>query len=186
MVSLKRVAGQERKPHQASVLVGQCQQVGIQTAFRLPNRLRSARLVTVTFTAARSDGVLMHLHETAVNHDDLEVQFLRQRHEHQHERAPVAHSLECLVNTVPFTEVPWQISPRRTGAENPEDALECPAEIFRFSAFVTCPAHQIRLHATPLRVADLLSRHEIRRRPDIFGLSATDAMTRCSHAASSA
>ena len=55
-----------------------------------------------------------------------------------------------------------------------------------FSAFVTCPAHQIRLHATPLRVADLLSRHEIRRRPDIFGLSATDAMTRCSHAASSA
>ena len=85
VVSLERIARQQREPHQAFILVRQRQQVGIQTAFRLANCLRDARLTRITLTAACPDGVLAHFHETAVNHQHLEVQVHRQRQEHQAE-----------------------------------------------------------------------------------------------------
>ena len=82
VVGLERVTEHQGKTDHLAVLVRQSKEVGVEPALRLPNRLRLAGILRSSLAATRSNGVLMHLHEAAVNHHYREVQFLHQRQLH--------------------------------------------------------------------------------------------------------
>ena len=65
----------------------------------------------------------MHANDRAVDENILEIGILRERVEQALPDARALPTCEALIDTVPVAEHLGQVTPRRTGAEHPQDGF---------------------------------------------------------------
>lgn len=149
---LKGISRHQGKPHQAAIPVNQSHQFCVQAALGQTDGLHLAGPLGIAPAAAGASAVLMHFDEGPVHHHDPQVAFLGQRQEQLKKNPPVAPTLECAVHAVPLAEVRWQIPPRGTRSEYPDDALQRSTVVFGSTTRVAAFPGQEPHHPTPLPI----------------------------------
>jgi hypothetical protein len=91
----------------------------------------------------------MNLAMGRVNHQPFKIRLVNESLEYFVPSPIVAPAFEPFVDAAEFAVVIRQIAPRGTCAENPANAIEKPAVIFRYAAPLSSLSWEMRLYFSP-------------------------------------